>query len=176
MSIKYAILGFLSWQPATGYDLKKMFAESDMLYWSGNNNQIYRALVDLHKNGLVTKEVEHQESLPSRKIYTITTEGLAELKKWVQTQPELPQLKNSFHVQLSWANQLDDQELDALLAAYEEEIYVKCKMMKEQERRSLFTPNRTPRETHLWAKITENWVAFYERELAWVRNLRQGLG
>jgi hypothetical protein len=33
MSIKYAILGFLSWQPYTGYELKKLFAESDTLSW-----------------------------------------------------------------------------------------------------------------------------------------------
>jgi hypothetical protein len=42
MSIKHAILGFLSWQPSTGYELKKLFAESDTLSWSGNNNQRWK--------------------------------------------------------------------------------------------------------------------------------------
>ena len=69
MSIKHAILGFLSWSPLTGYDLKKRFMGSTTLYWSGNNNQIYRSLVDLHQNGFVTKEVQQQEKLPARKIY-----------------------------------------------------------------------------------------------------------
>ena len=42
MTIKYAILGLLSWKPFSGYDLKKIFVDSASLYWSGNNNQIYR--------------------------------------------------------------------------------------------------------------------------------------
>ena len=45
MSIEYAILGLLSWKPFSGYDLKKIIAESEVYYWSGNNNQIYNSLV-----------------------------------------------------------------------------------------------------------------------------------
>ena len=35
--------------------------------------------------------------------------------------------------------------------------------------------NRTARETYLWQKIAENFIATYETELTWVRALRQGL-
>jgi DNA-binding PadR family transcriptional regulator len=72
MSIKYAILGYLSWTPLTGYDLKKRFEESAAFHWSGNNNQIYKALVELHGEELVTLEVQQQPDAPPRKIYTIT--------------------------------------------------------------------------------------------------------
>ena len=48
MSIEHAILGLLSWRPMSGYDLKKIFEEASILYWSGNNNEIYRTLVKLH--------------------------------------------------------------------------------------------------------------------------------
>lgn len=175
MSIKYAILGFLSWDSFTGYDLKKMFAESETFHWSGNNNQIYRSLVDLHKQGLVTKEVEHQESLPSRKVYTITSEGRDTLREWLLTPPELPQYKNGFHIQLSWADQLTADELDHLLAQYEEEIQAKLLMLKEQKARALYMPNRTPREQYLWEMIADNGIAEYEQELNWTRELRQGV-
>ena len=40
MTIKYAMLGFLSWRPLAGYDIKKLMVDSPVLYWSGNNNQI----------------------------------------------------------------------------------------------------------------------------------------
>jgi DNA-binding PadR family transcriptional regulator len=62
LSIEYAILGLLSWKPFSGYDLKKIIAESDVYYWSGNNNQIYNRMVSLHKQGLVTQEVLPQSS------------------------------------------------------------------------------------------------------------------
>ena len=175
MTIKYAILGFLSWRPLTGYDLKKMFLDATFIYWSGNNNQIYRTLVQLHKEGLVTSEVEHQERGPSRKIYTITEKGSAELRRWVLSAPEVPQLRNSFLIQLAWADQLEPEELDTLLENYEHEVQMQALMYQEQKRRNLINPARTERESYLWGMISDNWIMFYETELAWVQKLRDGL-
>ncbi|HEY9053605.1 MAG TPA: PadR family transcriptional regulator, partial [Rectinemataceae bacterium] len=75
MSIRHAILGFLSWKPFTGYELKKRFSDALSFHWSGNNNQIYGTLVQLHKDGAVTIEVVAQEKLPAKKLYTITEAG-----------------------------------------------------------------------------------------------------
>ena len=36
-------------------------------------------------------------------------------------------------------------------------------------------PNRTPRERFLWRKIAEKFVALYQSELDWVRQLREEL-
>ena len=175
MAIKYAILGFLSWRALSGYDLKKMFGDSMFLYWSGNNNQIYRTLVQLAKEGLVTSEIQHQESGPSRKMYTITEKGLFELREWVLSSPELPQLRNSFLIQLAWADQLKSSELDALLGKYEHEVHMQLLMYREQRRRNLLNPARTERETLLWHMISDNWITFYETELAWIQKLREEL-
>jgi len=175
IAIKYAILGFLSWRALSGYDLKKMFEPSIFLYWSGNNNQIYTTLVQLHKEGLVTSEIQHQASGPSKKIYTITAKGLADLREWVLSAPELPQLRNSFLIQLAWADQLKPDELDTLLAKYEYEVQMQLLMCREQRRRNQLNPARTQRETYLWQMISENWIAFYETELAWVQQLRAEL-
>jgi PadR family transcriptional regulator, regulatory protein AphA len=173
MSIEYAILGFLSWQPQTGYELKKRFAESVTMYWSGNNNQIYRALIDLHRQELVSLEVEQQESRPPRKTYSITVAGRRALREWLLATPELPQHRNGFLVQLAWADQLSPAELDAQLAAYEEEIRVQLLMLKEGAGRAQAGPGRTPREELLWSAISDNWAGMYRQELDWVRGLRQ---
>ncbi|MGE5677519.1 MAG: PadR family transcriptional regulator [Pseudomonadota bacterium] len=175
MSIKYAILGMLSWKPSTGYDLKKVFEDSPIMYWSGNNNQIYKALVQLLDEGLVTNEVVHQESTPSKKLYTITAAGSAALKEWVLSAPELPEFKKTFLVQLAWADQLDSKELVELLSRYENEVYVQLIMQKEKLRRGINAPNRNPREVFMWDKIYGNVVSSYEGELDWVRNLRKEL-
>ena len=173
MSIQYAILGFLSWKPLSGYDLKKLFAASTVMHWSGNSNQIYRALVELHQQGLVTCEVQPQESLPARKEYRLTAAGQGALRQWVTSAPEPPLLRNTFLVQLAWADQLTAEELDALLANYEAEMDVHARMLREQAARQLDTPQRTPRERYLWQMINENWISFYETQLAWARAVRQ---
>ncbi len=175
MSIKLAILGFLSWKPLTGYEIKKLFADSPTLYWSGNNNQIYRALLELHQDELVTQVIQYQIDHPSRKVYTITEEGCAELRRWVLAEPELPQLRNSFLIQLAWADQLPPEELDALIVKYEEEVRVQLLMLQTQARRKTAAPDRTPREGFLWDMMLKNWISFYEHELEWVRALRSGL-
>lgn len=174
MSIKYAILGFLSWRAFTGYELKKLFAESATLCWSGNSNQIYKTLVELHKEDLVSLEIQPQEAHPSRKVYTTTEKGLAELKSWVLSTPEPPLQKNAFLIQLAWADQLDSEEVDALLETYEDKLHTQLFMFRTRDQRKA-SPQRTPRETYLWNMISENWISFYENELHWVRKVREEL-
>ncbi|HYF84702.1 MAG TPA: PadR family transcriptional regulator [Clostridia bacterium] len=173
MSIKYAILGLLSWRPSTGYDLKKIFEESSIMYWSGNNNQIYKTLIQLLDDGLATNEVLHQESTPSKKLYTITSKGAKALKEWVLSTPELPEFKKTFLVQLAWADQLDEKELDDLLSRYENEINIQLLMQQEKARRGINSPKRTTREAYLWDMISENIISSYKNELDWIRNVRK---
>lgn len=175
MSIKYAILGILSCEPSAGYNLKKIIQDSPFMHWSGNNNQIYRSLVELLDDGLVTSEIHHQESSPSKKIYTITEEGVDELKRWVLSSPEVPEFKKTFLVQLAWADVLSTDELDGLLSRYEHEIKMQIILQQEIKRRGTFSPDRTPREELLWGMIYKNMLSSYENELEWVKKLRAEL-
>jgi PadR family transcriptional regulator, regulatory protein AphA len=175
MDIHYAILGLLNWKPFSGYDLKRIISDSDLFYWSGNNNQIYYSLVDLHEKGLVTQSIEYQESLPAKKTYAITELGKAELRKWSLSDPELPELRNSFLIQLAWTDLLTDAELDGLLAKYEAEIEIQMKMRLVQAGRPNPAPGRTRREQIIWQRIYENILATYRNELAWISQLRSDL-
>ena len=175
MSIKYAILGYLSWRALSGYDLKKLIADSVAFHWTGNNSQIYTTLVELHRAGMVTQELQPQEHYPTRKVYTITDRGVADLRLWLLTTPELPQLRNVFLTQLAWADCLTAPELDALLAKYEAEVQMQLLMCREQERRGSVSPARTPREAYLWRMLAENRIGFYEHEVAWAQRVRREL-
>ncbi len=175
MSIKYAILGLLSWKPSTGYEMKKVFEESTTMYWSGNNNQIYKTLVQLLEEGLVTSEVRHQEASPSKKVYTITDDGLTELKKWVVSQPEVPEFRKPFLIQLAWADLLSDEELNELLLKYENEIKIELVYNQEKNRRGMQSPRRSPREALLWDKIADNLISSLRTELEWVQGIRREL-
>jgi PadR family transcriptional regulator, regulatory protein AphA len=175
VSIKYAILGLLSWKPSTGYELKKIFEESSSMYWSGNNNQIYKALIQLQDDGLVTNETEHQDGLPSKKIYTITGEGISELKDWVLSSSNAPEFKNPFLIQLAWSELLSNQELFELLTKYENEIKMQLILHQEKIKRSKASPARSDRETFLWDMIDENILSSYRNELEWIQKVRNRL-
>lgn len=175
MSINYAILGILSYKSLTGYDLKKIIQESPFMHWSGNNNQIYKALVELLDDAYVTNEVHHQESSPSKKIYTITEEGRKALKVWVLSKPEAPEYKKTFLIQLAWADLLDVEELNMLLTGYENEIRVQIIMHQETKSRAVFCPDRTDREVLIWDMLYDNILSSYENELNWIQKLRKEL-
>lgn len=175
MDIQYAILGLLNWKPFSGYDLKKIISDSDLFYWSGNNNQIYYSLVQLHEQGWVTQTVEVQENLPAKKIYDITDRGREELRRSAMVNPELPDLRNSFLIQLAWTDQLTDAELDTLLAAYEAEVDIQYRMRLAGSGWLEESPARTEREKVIWQHIHENILSSYRSELDWVRRLRSDL-
>jgi PadR family transcriptional regulator AphA len=170
VSIRHVILGFLTDASATGYDLKKQFAASQVFHWSGNNNQIYKALVELHDDALVTVELQPQGSKPPRKVYSITDSGRAALRDWLRTPPELPQVRNPLLTRLAWLDQLDTVECDAMLSAYTEDLRLHIQMLREQTRRDARHDGKaTPRA--LRQRVAERWIAMFEQELEWVQAL-----
>jgi DNA-binding PadR family transcriptional regulator len=175
MDIKYTILGLLNWKPFSGYDLKKYIAGSELFFWSGNNNQIYTSLVELHKQGLVSQEIQPQEHLPTKKIYTITEAGREELHRWLRSDPELPEFRNNFLIQLAWMDELTGDELETLLARQAEEINIQLQMRYAQRERASVTPKRTAREEFLWTRIEEKLIRNYRYELEWTNQLREDL-
>jgi PadR family transcriptional regulator, regulatory protein AphA len=175
MTIQYAILGLLSWRPSSGYELKKVFEDSPYLYWSGNNNQIYKSLTQLQKDGLITYETVHQDGAPSKKIYSVTKKGTAELKGWIMDASATPEFKKPFLIQMAWADMLSKDELSALFSKYEKEIEMQLTHQKEMYDRQKDWPNRSQKETFLWNMISVNLMSSYQSELAWIRKVRQQL-
>jgi DNA-binding PadR family transcriptional regulator len=175
MSIRHAILGFLSWKPFTGYELKKLFADSASFYWSGNSNQIYGALILLHKEGAVSIEIQQQAKYPAKKVYALTDQGREELRTWLLGRPELPDFRDLFHIQLAWAELLDEEEVQALCSSYGELLENEILMRREMERREGEGrgkgPVRSLREALIWRRIAEGRMAALEAELAWTRSL-----
>lgn len=173
MDLRCTILGLLSWKPASGYDLKRIISDSEVFYWSGNNNQIYKSLVELQRGGLVAYQVQVQESLPAKKIYSITEKGLSELHHSLLKDPEVPELRKSFLIQLAWAEIMSETEILALLEKYEAEITARLRMCQAQAARPGKRPERSKREQYLWKRIADNLIAAYQTELDWVRQTQQ---
>lgn len=173
MSIQHAILGLLSERPLTGYDVKKRMVESPLLPWSGNNNQIYKALVELSAKGYVDCEIRHQENSPSKKIYSITAEGMAELNRWIVSDVEPPEFRNRFLLQLAWSHRIDPAELRLLIDRYEGEVEARLQWCEETFRRAAAATKEGGRAAAMRRLIEENVEDFYRNELVWIGKLRR---
>ena len=175
MSIEFTILAFLSSGPLSGYDLKKMFAQSEALPWSGNNNQVYRVLVGLHGDGLTFLEVQQPADGPARKLYTITPQGITALREWLRSETEAPQLRAPIVSRLIAAEVLSAEDLDLLLSRYAEEVRLKLLGIEEIERRGVGVALGSPRQRLLWQCINSRPIQLLRAEEAWVRELRWAL-
>ena len=175
MSLTTALLGFINWKPFSGYELKKIFADSELWYWSGNNNQIYTALLDLHRNGAISQEIIEQENLPAKKLYTITDKGKQLLQESLRHDPQIPEFKNGFLTLLAWADILPDDDFNNLLDAYQAGLEAHVLLLEEKQRRQLIKPERSQKEAIIWKKIDENILGYYKQELEWTIDLRSAL-
>ncbi len=90
--IDCVILGLLSHEELTGYEIKKRMDTTLKYFWSASYGSIYPALNDLVHRGLATRK-EDAESKRNKLIYTITDEGREYLKKWLT----LPVQKDELH-------------------------------------------------------------------------------
>jgi DNA-binding PadR family transcriptional regulator len=87
-TLGYAILGLLSREALSGYDLTGRMKGRVGYFWSARHSQIYPELARLEGGGFVTHSVVEQRERPDKKVYEITAEGLAALKEWVVRPPE----------------------------------------------------------------------------------------
>jgi DNA-binding PadR family transcriptional regulator len=89
MSLKYMILGGLKESPAHGY------AMVDLIYRDFcdqkpeiNSGQLYALLAKMESEGLIERNVIHQDKAPSRKVISITRRGEEEFDAWLGSDAE----------------------------------------------------------------------------------------
>lgn len=115
MSLKHAILGFLSYSPLSGYALKKSFDQSMSHLWPADQSQIYRTLSKMLEDRLVEVEIFPRKDRLARKVYYITDEGEDELERWLITSQDLPVFRQKFLLQVYFGGRLRDDDMLKLL-------------------------------------------------------------
>ena len=98
-STPYAILGLLSVEPMSGYDIRKAAAESVGHFWSESFGQIYPALRELTRAGLVRRRTERQAG-PDRHVHEITARGRATLARWLLEPPRVTPVRSELLLKL----------------------------------------------------------------------------
>ena len=100
MSLKYPVLVALSVEASTGYDLNKRFKESIGFFVKSTHQQIYRELAKLLDKGLVEIRMISQKERPDKKIYSLSSKGRKDLKRWVESPTEMTKSNDPFLVKV----------------------------------------------------------------------------
>jgi DNA-binding PadR family transcriptional regulator len=107
---KYILLGLLSHNPMSGYDIKKSVTNRMSYFWDISYGQIYPTLSQLEKTGQITKKTEINQHGPNRKVYTITPKGTAELQTWLDKPAKKEVHKYEFLLKLIFGDQTTPQQ------------------------------------------------------------------
>jgi PadR family transcriptional regulator AphA len=90
---EFAVLGLLSLEPMSGYDMKTFISQSIGYFWQESYGQIYPVLRKLLGLGFITRRVESKKGRPDRHVYRLTQKGRNRLNEWLASETELAPLR-----------------------------------------------------------------------------------
>ena len=170
MPLSHAILGFLDYQPMSGYDLKKYFDQSVAHFWSATQSHIYKALENLENDGMVESELIQQEGKPNRKQYIITDAGRAELRRWVSTPLPVEAKREAWLIQIFFAHNLGNEEITHLfenrIERLREGLFQLQAVQENIEKNS--KQGSRERLQSLWQLTLDYGIQYYENEIHWL--------
>jgi len=167
VSLEIALLGFLTYRPMTGYDMKKMTDDVGPS-WTAPQSQIYDTLHRLERRGLVTVEVIQQDTKPNRKLYRMTPEGEKTLADWMSEAHPPRVLRNPFLLQLWFTGLVDD---DVVLRFLEESAAELKKYVANLESKpeAIGDSGDEPRRSRFFKWMTLNYGVQHARfQISWI--------
>ena len=176
MSLRSAILGFLSLEPTSGYTLKQRFDGSVGSFWSATQSQIYRELYGLEAEGLVRAATLPGEGKPDRKVYSLTPTGRAALTRWLDEPLEPLVLRHPMLLKFVFAAGVPPEALDATLARFAQDMrQTRSEYVARLDDQRIFSLARSPREREVWKLGIEHGIAWCDAELRWTGRARRAL-
>ena len=131
MSLDHAIMGFLSSEDSTGYELKtRCFDRLTSHYWTADQAQIYRTLDRLERQGLVSAKLQVQRGRPDRNVYKLTAAGRKSLDGWLEDYHPAPPHRDPFLIQIAFADHLSDSATLELFARAREERQTRLETLR----------------------------------------------
>jgi DNA-binding PadR family transcriptional regulator len=115
----YVILGMISREPRSGYEIKALVDDTTRFFWAASYGQIYPELKRLSEMGLVEgSDVPRGER--KRTVYAITENGERELKDWLRQPPQTVEMREEGLLKLFFAGVLPPEQAAETLRAMRE--------------------------------------------------------
>ncbi|HZC72886.1 MAG TPA: PadR family transcriptional regulator [Jatrophihabitans sp.] len=113
MALEHAILVSLAEKPSTGYDLARRFDKSIGQFWTATHQQIYKVLARMENSGWVAATHVAQDGRPDKKVYELTDDGRAEVRKWIAQPAPAEAARSELAVKIRGASYGDSKAVAA---------------------------------------------------------------
>jgi len=108
------VLGLLTKQPLSGYDIKAIVDRSTRFFWAASYGQIYPELRRLEAEGLIEGE-DRPNGGRTRRVYHLTDAGRDELTAWLFGSTVTIELRDESLLRLFFADVLPHEQALMLL-------------------------------------------------------------
>ncbi|MBD5117525.1 MAG: PadR family transcriptional regulator [Clostridiales bacterium] len=170
--IDCVILGLLSHEELTGYEIKKRMDTTLKYFWSASYGSIYPALNDLVDRGLATKR-EDTKSKRNKLIYTITENGRGYLKRWLSLPIEKDELRYETLLKLFFGSENGEEQALIHIEAFERKIEAELPYLLHAK--SILS-NSLNDNTHKYYLLTvEFGIKTYQTYLEWCEEAKKRL-
>src|SRR5215471_7947141 len=143
----YILLGMLSAQERSGYDLKLLLDKQvHHVYWSPAKSQIYGELRRLEQAGLATMTEVEQTNRPDKRLYRITPAGREALQQWLASPDVEPDV---FKSHLFFGHLMPRQDLIAQLERRQQKMTAELEGYEKREQEVRDSMQATGDEAHL---------------------------
>jgi PadR family transcriptional regulator, regulatory protein AphA len=112
----YVILGMVSREPRSGYEIKALVDNTTRFFWAASYGQIYPELKRLSEAGLV-EGIDASRGERKRTVYAITADGEAELVDWLRQPPGAPEMREEGLLKLFFSGVLPPEQATETLRA-----------------------------------------------------------
>lgn len=175
----YAVLGLLSRQPWTAYEIELQSKRSFSFLLPRARSVLYNEPKKLTQRGLAKARPE-KRGQRTVNIYEITDEGRAVFRDWLRSRSSLPQLEAEILVRTLFAHEISDADLLEVLRQFHTDADALLQVI-EQQGAAYGDGGPFPEQlpyialagefTWRYLALVEEWSAWAEREVAaWPRS------
>lgn len=163
---RYALLGFLSMSPSSGYDIKIYMQQSTSHFWREGDSSIYPILKQLLDEDLLTCELTNTQSDKPKKIYTITKAGQQALEEWLFETPDLFRSRNELMLKVFFGWNVEREVTLGHLRNYQRTVKTRLEQYKSWSKKTSSTKDLANDKLHRFLTLRAG-VIYSEAKLTW---------
>ena len=170
--IDVVILGLLSHEDLTGYDIKKRIDSAISFFWKGSFGSIYPALSAMEEAGQIRSYKADDSGSREKILYHITKKGTAVLKRWLNDEQASNELKYEMLLKLYFGGVEGAETTMHNIEVFESDIKNGLEVLKMYEKNL----KKEPDNDHKYFLLTVMFgIETYEAYLRWCAKAKKML-
>jgi DNA-binding PadR family transcriptional regulator len=145
---QFAILGMLSIEPMSGYEIRRNMEDSTNYFWKESDGQLYPTLERLVKEKKITYEGVRRHGARASKVYKITELGHEALQLWLEDPSCVLLIRSEFLLKIFFGANTSNAKIIEHISAFQQQRKQRLQMLSQLQRKMQENPNA--QHTFFW--------------------------